>query len=94
MSENNKIENPELEEVLEEEIGEEIDDSSDATMNPSDYKVIVDLVKEMQSQYQTLKEFSQTRIKADYGLKPEILQDIISLTKEDINKKLDEILKK
>ena len=84
MSENNKIENPELEEVLEEEIGEEIDDTSEATMNPSDYKVIVDLVKEMQSQYQTLKEFSQTRIKADYGLKPEILQDIISLTKEDI----------
>lgn len=85
MSNEMELEKLELEETVDEEKEEALEESSDEVTEPSDYRVVLDLIKEMQSQYQTLKEFSEQRIKADYGLNSDVLMDILSLTKEDID---------
>lgn len=52
--------------------------------NPMNYKVIVDMVKEMEEQYNTLKTFTENRITSTFQLKTEIMDALFGETKETI----------
>lgn len=70
--------------IEENTINSEIINSEENESNPMNYKVIVDLINEMEDQYKTLKSLGEETIHAAYDLKPETLIDIIPITENDI----------
>lgn len=50
-----------------------------------DYKMMIDMIKEMDEQYNFLRDLYVTNIKNSYGMKASILDDIIVYTKESID---------
>lgn len=52
--------------------------------DPNNYKVMIDMIKEMDEQYKMLKEFTESNVK-QYNLHPDIIEAIIPYTHEDIN---------
>lgn len=62
----------------------EVTNEENTLGSPNDYKVIIDSIKEMEEQYNMLKEISETNIKSLYSLKPNVLMAILSITKESI----------
>lgn len=52
--------------------------------SPKDYKIMIDLLNELNEQYKSLKSFYEDYIKKSYNLDPKILNDILPITKADI----------
>ena len=50
----------------------------------SDYKLIIDMIKEVDEQYETLKNTLSEMVKNTYGLKPDVLEFILPYTKDQI----------
>ena len=49
-----------------------------------DYKMLIEMVKEMDSQLKVLEDFANMRIRDEFHLDPSILDNILSLREEDI----------
>lgn len=79
--------------ITNESIKSNTEDIND-TDNPMNYKTIVDMLREMESQYNMLREMGVSSIQTAYDLKPETLTDIIPLTKEDIENMSEDDMKK
>lgn len=73
------------ENINSEVISEETESKEVVSSNPMDYKAVIDMLNEMDEQYKMLKNISVQSIHTAYDLKPEILTDIIPITKEDID---------
>lgn len=52
--------------------------------NTSEYKMLVDLIKEMEEMYLTLKEQTESQIQDSFYMKPEILDAVLHISNEDI----------
>ena len=63
------------------EISEEIPDEHNGT---SDYKFIIDMLKEMEEQYKFLKDIAITQAEVNFNLTKEVYTGIIPITKADI----------
>jgi hypothetical protein len=49
-----------------------------------DYKLIIDMIHEMDEQYKILRDSAESTIKNTFGLNPEILDIMIKYTKDEI----------
>ena len=54
------------------------------TNNTMDYKLMVDMIKEMDQQYKDFQTSISENIKESYGIKPSIMEDFITIKKSDI----------
>ena len=76
--------------TTETEVNEEAVESGDETPQEKkdamkQYKLMVDMLKEMDYQYQMMKEYSISIIRENYNFNENILTNILGYTKEDIN---------
>ena len=83
-TENIKVDNAELEQ-------EDIDSTNECEkFSAKDYKVIIDMIKEVEDQYKTMKETLSSLMNNTYGLKPEVLEMVLPYAKEEIPTLKDE----
>ena len=54
------------------------------SMSSTDYKVILDMIKEMDDQFKMIKESLENMVRDTYGLKPDVLNMILPYEKSDI----------
>lgn len=75
-----------MEEVKNVQEVEEVTSETNETekMSVSDYKIIIDMIKEVEEQYNSLKETLSAMVQHTYGVKPEILDMILPYNKDDI----------
>lgn len=81
------------EEVIEEsvETSNNNEEAEKSSFNPNEYKLILDMIKEMESQYEMLKQFTESTIRSNYNLNPSIIYALVGYLKEDIeNMSLEE----
>lgn len=64
---------------------EEADNNSSASLNPSDYKVIVDMIKEMEESYKVLRNSLQSSIESRFNLNADCMEYILPYRMEDID---------
>lgn len=68
-----------------ENISECTENNVSTTFNPNEYRVIMDMIKEVDSQYEMLKSFTESMIENSYGLKASIIYTLIGYFQEDID---------
>lgn len=75
-----------VEEVSTENLNEEelVEASDEKTETPKDYKIILDMIKEMEDQFNTMTTTLESTMKESYGLSKDVLGDVLPYKKEDI----------
>ncbi len=66
------------------EVSESNDDNETSGSALSDYKAIIEVIKEMDSGMKMLESMVESSLRDKYGLKFEIVDNILQYTKEDI----------
>lgn len=70
----------------------ENDQKETEKISSSDYKIIIDMIKEVDEQYKTMKSTLSDMVKYTYGLNPDVLDMILPYNKDDISSlNIDEI---
>ena len=77
------------EEIKTEEVLEETDEEDEEeSLSPENYKAIIDMIKEMESEYKMLKEITSIHVNSQYGLSSDVLTRILPLTEEYIKNEM------
>ena len=79
---NNEEKNIPVEETINEVETQE--ESKENSFNPQDYRLIMDMIKEMDSQYEMLKSFTESTIENTYGVRASIIYSMVGYMSEDI----------
>lgn len=62
-----------------------IEETETSTRSVKDYKVIIDMTREMEEQYKMFKDLVVTSIRDNYGVEEDILEALIPYTKEYVS---------
>lgn len=64
-------------EVVEDDVNEEVVEEAEETLSPSDYKVIISMIREMEDQYEMTEKSVHNAIETNYRLSPDVLEMVL-----------------